>query len=111
MDALITRQPRGSVLGLADLTDVFLVLENEGVDKFEKSWAELLDTVKGQLDGAKAYRSKIVTQVTPLTAFYPAEAYHQDYLARHPESMYIVINDMPKLGELRKQFPDLYVKR
>ena len=36
-----------------DLTDVFLVLENEGVDKFEKSWAELLDTVKGQLDGAK----------------------------------------------------------
>jgi transaldolase len=37
-----------------DLTDVFLVLENEGVDKFEKSWAELLDTVKGQLDGAKA---------------------------------------------------------
>src|SRR4029453_12663705 len=36
-----------------DLTDVFLVLENEGVDKFEKSWAELLETVKGQLDGAK----------------------------------------------------------
>jgi transaldolase len=36
-----------------DLTDVFLVLEDEGVDKFEKSWAELLETVKGQLDGAK----------------------------------------------------------
>jgi transaldolase len=37
-----------------DLTDVFLVLENEGVEKFEKSWAELLETVKGQLDGAKS---------------------------------------------------------
>jgi transaldolase len=36
-----------------DLTDVFLTLENEGVDKFEKSWAELLETVQGQLDGAK----------------------------------------------------------
>ena len=36
-----------------DLTDTFLVLENEGVDKFDKSWAELLETVKGQLDGAK----------------------------------------------------------
>ena len=36
-----------------DLTDVFLALEDEGVDKFEKSWTELLDTVKGQLDGAQ----------------------------------------------------------
>ena len=36
-----------------DLTDVFLVLEDEGVDKFEKSWAELLETVQGQLDAAK----------------------------------------------------------
>ena len=37
-----------------DLEDVFRVLEDDGVDKFDKSWAELLDTVKGQLDGAKA---------------------------------------------------------
>ena len=41
-----------SAIGI-DLTDVFLVLESEGVDKFEKSWHELLDTVKGQLDSAK----------------------------------------------------------
>jgi peptide-methionine (S)-S-oxide reductase len=64
-----------------------------------------------QLQGAKAFSRPIVTEVAPLDAFYPAEAYHQNYLAQHPESMYIVINDMPKLGELRKQFPDLYVKR
>jgi transaldolase len=36
-----------------DLTDVFLALEDEGVDKFEKSWAELGETVRGQLDGAR----------------------------------------------------------
>jgi transaldolase len=36
-----------------DLTDVFLVLENEGVEKFEKSWSELIESVKGQLEGAK----------------------------------------------------------
>ena len=64
-----------------------------------------------QLQGAKTFSRPIVTEVAPLDAFYPAEAYHQNYLAQHPESMYIVINDMPKLGELRKQFPDLYVKR
>lgn len=64
-----------------------------------------------QLNAAKAFPRPIVTEVAPLNAFYAAEAYHQNYLALHPESMYIVINDMPKLGELRKQFPDLYVKR
>jgi peptide-methionine (S)-S-oxide reductase len=52
-----------------------------------------------------------VTQLTPLNAFYPAEDYHQDYLAKHPESMYIVINDMPKLNNLRQEFPQIYVSR
>ena len=64
-----------------------------------------------QLQEAKTFSRPIVTEVAPLNAFYPAEAYHQNYLAQHPENMYIVINDLPKLGELRKQFPDLYVKR
>jgi peptide-methionine (S)-S-oxide reductase len=64
-----------------------------------------------QLQEAKAFSRPIVTEVAPLDAFYPAEAYHQNYLAQHPENMYIVINDLPKIGELRKQFPDLYVKR
>jgi len=64
-----------------------------------------------QLQAAKTFSKPIVTQVAALQAFYPAEAYHQDYLARHPESMYIVINDLPKLAQLRVQFPDLYSAR
>ncbi len=64
-----------------------------------------------QLQNAKLFSRPIVTQVTPLQAFYPAEQYHQDYLARHPESMYIVINDLPKLAQLKMQWPDLYVAR
>ena len=64
-----------------------------------------------QLSKAKAFARPIVTQLTPLNAFYPAEDYHQDYLARHPESMYIVINDLPKLNHLRQEFPQFYVSR
>jgi peptide-methionine (S)-S-oxide reductase len=62
-----------------------------------------------QLDAAKSFGGPIVTQVVPLKAFYPAEAYHQNYLQRHPDSPYIVINDLPKLTHLREQFPSLYV--
>jgi len=47
--------------------------------------------------------------VVPLKEFYPAEAYHQDYLQRHTDSPYILINDLPKLTHLREQFPSLYV--
>ena len=63
-----------------------------------------------QLDQAKVFRHKIVTQLTPLNAFYPAEAYHQDYAIHHPTSEYIMDNDLPKVDHLRKQLPDLYVK-
>jgi peptide-methionine (S)-S-oxide reductase len=61
-----------------------------------------------KLEAAKLYRNSIVTEVAPLDAFNPAEAYHQDYLAHHPNQPYIVINDAPKLRELRRQFPALY---
>ena len=61
-----------------------------------------------QLEDAKVFPHPIVTQVVPLKAFYPAEAYHQDYAAHHPNSPYIVYNDAPKVAHLRKQFPDLY---
>lgn len=61
-----------------------------------------------QLTAAKVYPQKIVTQVTPLTEFYAAENYHQDYVKHHPDNPYIVINDLPKLANLRKQYPDLY---
>jgi peptide-methionine (S)-S-oxide reductase len=62
-----------------------------------------------QLDQAKVFPHAIVTQVVPLKAFYPAEAYHQDYATRHPDQPYIVYNDAPKVAQLRQQFPDLYL--
>ena len=61
-----------------------------------------------QLDQNKAFRDPIVTQVAPLNRFYPAEEYHQNFLVRNPDNPYIVFNDMPKLDQLRKQFPALY---
>jgi peptide-methionine (S)-S-oxide reductase len=61
-----------------------------------------------QLRAAKAFPGPIVTEISPLRAFYPAESYHQHYLMRHPHSPYIVINDAPKLEHLRQQFPALY---
>lgn len=61
-----------------------------------------------QLDAAKVYSQRIVTQVVPLNGFFPAESYHQDYVKHHPDNPYIVINDLPKLANFRKQFPDLY---
>jgi peptide-methionine (S)-S-oxide reductase len=61
-----------------------------------------------QLDQAKIFPSKIVTQVTPLKGFYEAESYHQDYLVNHPTQPYIVYNDLPKLEALRKELPELY---
>ena len=62
-----------------------------------------------QLQAAGAFSRPIVTQVAPLQAFYEAEAYHQDYLVRHPNQPYIVQFDLPKLAELQRQFPALYV--
>jgi peptide-methionine (S)-S-oxide reductase len=61
-----------------------------------------------QLTAAKTFSRPIVTQVAKLRAFYPAEAYHQDYLAHHPNQLYIVINDQPKVAALKKQFADIY---
>ena len=61
-----------------------------------------------QLDKAKVFPRAIVTQVVPLKAFYPAEAYHQNYAANHPNQAYIVFNDAPKLTHLRQEFPELY---
>jgi peptide-methionine (S)-S-oxide reductase len=63
-----------------------------------------------QLNDARVFPAPIVTQVAPLEHFYDAEWYHQNYLAQHPDEPYIVHNDLPKLGELRKEFPDIYKK-
>jgi len=61
-----------------------------------------------QLTAAKAFPAPIVTQVVPLKAFYPAEAYHQHYFSEHPGNPYIVINDAPKVAHLQQLFPALY---
>ncbi len=61
-----------------------------------------------QLDGAGVFPHRIVTKVVPLQAFYPAEAYHQNYAALHPNQPYIFYNDAPKVEHLRQEFPDLY---
>lgn len=63
-----------------------------------------------QLDAAHVFSHRIVTQLTPLNAFYPAEAYHQDYAYYNPDNPYILICDRPKIAELKKQFPDLFVE-
>jgi len=60
------------------------------------------------LDQAHMFAQPIATRVDPLRGFYPAEAYHQDYLVRHPDSMYIVMNDLPKVDALKHLFPELY---
>jgi peptide-methionine (S)-S-oxide reductase len=60
-----------------------------------------------QLDAAKIYSRKIVTKVESFKAFYPAEGYHQDYLKNNPDNPYIVYNDLPKLENLKKEFPSL----
>jgi peptide-methionine (S)-S-oxide reductase len=61
-----------------------------------------------QLGAAKAFDAPIVTRVEPLRAFYPAEAYHQDFARLHPDNLYIAINDAPKVKDLKRQFPALY---
>jgi peptide-methionine (S)-S-oxide reductase len=69
---------------------------------------EIAQRYIAQLDAAKAFGKPIVTKVVPLDKFYAAEDYHQNYLALHPEQPYIVYNDLPKLAELKKEFPAWY---
>jgi peptide-methionine (S)-S-oxide reductase len=64
-----------------------------------------------QLNRAKVFSQLIVTQVAALQAFYPAEAYHQEYAEHHPNEPYIAINDLPKLDHLKQMLPELYVAK
>jgi len=61
-----------------------------------------------QLEANKVFQKPIVTRIEPLTRFYPAEAYHQDYLIRHPDAPYIVINDLPKVENLKSAYPAVW---
>src|ERR1700676_4850624 len=60
-----------------------------------------------QLDAAKTYHAPVVTQLVALRTFYPAEAYHQHYLVHNRTSPYIAYNDLPKLAQLHRRFPNL----
>jgi peptide-methionine (S)-S-oxide reductase len=64
-----------------------------------------------QLNKARAFSKPIATAVDSLDVFYPAETYHQDYAAHHPNDLYIVMNDAPKVERLRQQFSQLYRQR
>jgi peptide-methionine (S)-S-oxide reductase len=64
-----------------------------------------------QLDKAHVYSAPIVTRVDRIAAFYPAEGYHQDYLIHNPDSGYIMVNDLPKIANLKRIYPELYSEK
>jgi peptide-methionine (S)-S-oxide reductase len=71
---------------------------------------ELAKAYIGQLENTHLFQKSIATELVPLAGFYDAEEYHQDYAVKHPQDRYIVQIDLPKLEDLRKQLPGLYVK-
>jgi len=92
-------------------------LDRQGPDDGTQYRSEIFYTSAAQRAQAQAaiasltnrhvYPDPIVTKLAPLTGFYPAEAYHQDYLVHNPGDDYIVYNDLPKLRALRDKFPSL----
>lgn len=60
------------------------------------------------IDLSKAFTKPVATELSPLSAFYPAEEYHQDYLRNNPADPYIIAHDLPKLAALKQKFPELY---
>jgi peptide-methionine (S)-S-oxide reductase len=92
-------------------------LNRQGPDDGSQYRSEIYYTTDAQRSAAESYiraltaqktfDAKIVTLVAPLRAFYPAEDYHQHFVARNPDYPYVVINDLPKLAELKRKFPDM----
>jgi peptide-methionine (S)-S-oxide reductase len=92
-------------------------LTRQGPDDGSQYRSEIYYTTQAQkaasesyiaaLTAQKTFSSKIVTLVAPLRAFYPAEDYHQHFVDRNPDYPYVVINDLPKLAELKRKFPDM----
>ena len=96
-------------------------LNRQGPDEGTQYRSAIWYTTPAQQQAATAYIARlgksgrfhqpIVTTVEPLGGFYPAESYHQDYYIRHPDSPYIVYNDVPKVKALEKEFPGLWRER
>jgi peptide-methionine (S)-S-oxide reductase len=74
----------------------------------DASQQRIAEAYVAQLQKARAFARPIVTRVDPLKGFYRAEAYHQDFLIHNPTYPYIVINDLPKIANLKRLFPDQY---
>ena len=71
-----------------------------------KEEKEAIDGVLEEFRKKRTFRGKIVTEISSLKIFYPAEEYHQDYFAKHPEKPYCEINIRPKIGKFEKGFKD-----
>ncbi|HEY1899771.1 MAG TPA: peptide-methionine (S)-S-oxide reductase MsrA [Steroidobacteraceae bacterium] len=69
---------------------------------------KIAESYIAQLGKARVFGAPIVTQLSPLQGFYPAEKYHQDYLLLNPDNPYIVYNDLPKIRNFQKLLPVLY---
>lgn len=70
--------------------------------------AKIAKAYIAQLNEARVYKAAIVTKIEPGREFFPAEDYHQDYLTLHPTQPYIVYNDLPKIKNLQRLFPDIF---
>ena len=116
-----------TLVSYEQLLDIFFTvahdptqLNRQGPDEGTQYRSAIFFANEDQRNAATAYIEKataekrfpqpIVTEVSALDKFYPAEAYHQDYLKRHPKEPYIVYNDLPKLAALKEKFPERYVK-
>lgn len=93
---------QGPDVGTQYRSEIFYLSEDQ---------AKAVKSYIAQLEESKVLRKPIATKTEKLQAFYPAEAYHQNYAENHPGAMYIMINDAPKLTMLKKLFPDLYKEK
>jgi peptide-methionine (S)-S-oxide reductase len=92
-------------------------LDRQGPDTGTQYRSEIFFTTPDQraaalayiarLQQQRVYPTRVVTIVAPLRGFYAAEAYHQDFAVHNPQNPYIVVNDLPKLKELRAKYPNL----
>jgi peptide-methionine (S)-S-oxide reductase len=93
-------------------------LNRQGPDTGPQYRSAIFYTSDAQRDLARSYIAKldksgtfpraIVTRVDPLDEFYPAEQYHQDFIANNPRSPYVMINDLPKIRDLKRRYPEYY---